>query len=90
MAKSIAFHLQKGGVGKTSVCGALACQSALSGKRTLMIDCDPQGNLSSWFLKEAPKYELSDVLQGKCFWKDSVVKVDDIDNLYILPTYSIG
>ena len=90
MAKSIAFHLQKGGVGKTSVCGALACQSALSGKRTLMIDCDPQGNLSSWFLKEAPKYELSDVLQGKCFWKDSVVKVDDIDNLYILPTFSIG
>ena len=49
MAKSIAFHLQKGGVGKTSVCGTLACQSALSGHKTLMIDCDPQGNLSSWF-----------------------------------------
>ncbi len=90
MSKAIAFHLQKGGVGKTSVCGALACQSALSGYKTLMIDCDPQGNLSSWFLEEAPKFELSDVLQGKCYVLDAVVKLDTIDNLYILPTFSIG
>ena len=90
MAKSIAFHLQKGGIGKTSVCGALACQSALSGHKTLMIDCDPQGNLSSWFLNVAPKFELSDVLQGKCYWNDAIVKVDDIEGLYILPTFSIG
>lgn len=90
MSKSIAFHLQKGGVGKTSVCGTLACQSALSGHKTLMIDCDPQGNLSSWFLEEAPKFELSDVLQGKCFWKDAVVNIPSIDDLYILPTFSIG
>lgn len=90
MSKSIAFHLQKGGVGKTSVCGTLACQSALSGHKTLMIDCDPQGNLSSWFLNEAPKFELSDVLQGKCYWKDAVVQCAGLENLYILPTFSIG
>ncbi len=90
MSKAIAFHLQKGGVGKTSVCGTLACQSALSGHKTLMIDCDPQGNLSSWFLQNAPQYELSDVLQGKCYYSDAVTAVDNIDNLYILPTFSIG
>lgn len=90
MSKSIAFHLQKGGVGKTSVCGTLACQSALSGKKTLMIDCDPQGNLSSWFLQSSPSYELSDVLQGKCYWNDAIVKISEIDNLFILPTFSIG
>ncbi len=90
MSKSIAFHLQKGGVGKTSVCGTLACQSALGGKKTLMIDCDPQGNLSSWFLQNSPNFELSDVLQGKCYWNDAIVKVAEIDNLYILPTFSIG
>ena len=49
MSKAIAFHLQKGGVGKTTVSGTLACQSALNGLKTLLIDCDPQGNLSSWF-----------------------------------------
>lgn len=90
MSKAIAFHLQKGGVGKTSVSGALACQSALSGVKTLLIDCDPQGNLSSWFLTSPPKYELSDVLQGKCFWRDAIVSQDEINSLYILPTFSIG
>ena len=62
MAKTIAFHLQKGGVGKTTISGTLACQSALDGYKTLLIDVDPQGNASSWFLKKTPKYELADVV----------------------------
>lgn len=90
MAKTISFHLQKGGVGKTTISGTLACQSALSGVKTLLIDVDPQGNSSSWFLKEAPKYELADVLQGKCFIKDAVVPAEQVENLYILPTFGIG
>ena len=72
MSKTIAFHLQKGGVGKTTISGTLACQSALDGFKTLVIDCDPQGNLSSWFLRNAPKYELSDVLQGRCYVNDAI------------------
>ena len=90
MSKTIAFHLQKGGVGKTTISGTLACQSALDGKRTLVIDCDPQGNLSSWFLKSTPKYELSDVLQGRCYVEDALLPVPDMDNLFILPTFGIG
>ncbi|MDD5972353.1 MAG: ParA family protein [Spirochaetales bacterium] len=90
MAKTVAFHLQKGGVGKTTISGTLACQSALSGHKTLIIDCDPQGNISSWFLKEPPKYELADVLQGKCYVNDAIVKIPAVDNLYILPTFGIG
>ena len=90
MSKTIAFHLQKGGVGKTTISGTLACQSALDGCKTLVIDCDPQGNLSSWFLKNAPKYELSDVLQGKCYVRDAILPSADVDNLYILPTFGIG
>ena len=65
MAKTISFHLQKGGVGKTTISGTLACQSALDGYHTLFVDIDPQGNASSWFLKEAPKLELADVVRGK-------------------------
>ena len=90
MSKTVAFHLQKGGVGKTTISGTLACQSALDGKKTLAIDCDPQGNLSSWFLKEPPKYELADVLQGRCFARNAIVSIPEVENLFVLPTFGIG
>ena len=90
MSKTVAFHLQKGGVGKTTISGTLACQSALDGFRTLAIDCDPQGNLSSWFLKEPPRYELSDVLQGRCYSRNAIVSIPEAENLFVLPTFGIG
>ena len=90
MSKTVAFHLQKGGVGKTTISGTLACQSAMEGFRTLVIDCDPQGNLSSWFLSEPPKYELSDVLQGRCYVGNAIVVAPGLENLSILPTFGIG
>ena len=90
MSKTVAFHLQKGGVGKTTISGTLACQSALEGHKTLVIDCDPQGNLSSWFLKDPPKYELSDVLQGRCYVGNAIVAAPELENLCILPTFGIG
>lgn len=90
MAKTIAFHLQKGGVGKTTISGTLACQSAIEGVKTLLVDVDPQGNASSWFLKKAPKYELADVVQGNCYINDAIVKVPQVENLYLLPTFGIG
>ncbi|MDD4083194.1 MAG: ParA family protein, partial [Sphaerochaetaceae bacterium] len=45
MGKALAFHLQKGGVGKTTISGTLACQSAMEGYKTLIIDVDPQGSI---------------------------------------------
>jgi len=90
MAKTLSFHLQKGGVGKTTISGTLACQSALDGYRTLFVDMDPQGNASSWFLQDTPKYELADVVQGKCFVDDAIIPVLEIPQLFILPTFGIG
>jgi chromosome partitioning protein len=90
MRKAIAFHLQKGGVGKTTISGTLACQSALDGYKTLLVDVDPQGNASSWFLKNAPKYELADVIEGKCFSKEAIVALPSVPNFSILPTFGIG
>jgi chromosome partitioning protein len=90
MAKTIALHLQKGGVGKTTISGTLACQSALDGYSTILIDVDPQGNASSWFLKnKTPKFEFADVIQGKCYINDAIVPVASVDNLFILPTFGI-
>ena len=48
--KTIAFHIQKGGTGKTSCAGNVAAGLARHGHKTALIDCDQQGNASSWFL----------------------------------------
>ncbi len=90
MSKTISLHLQKGGIGKTTIAGTLACHSALEGVKTLLIDVDPQGNASSWFVTQELQWELSDVLQGVCFYHDAIVESTNVPNLHIIPTFGIG
>ena len=44
MGKVIALFNQKGGVGKTTTCVNLCCAFTEAGRRTLVVDCDPQGH----------------------------------------------
>lgn len=50
--KIISVANVKGGVGKTTVAGTLAAGLCLKGYKVLMIDSDPQTNLTMSFLKE--------------------------------------
>lgn len=61
--KTIAIANQKGGVGKTTVSRELSACCALRGLQTLVIDADPQGNLtSSWVDPDVYQLTLSHVL----------------------------
>jgi chromosome partitioning protein len=85
--KKIAFHIEKGGTGKTTMTGNVAAE-ARRHRNTLMVDGDPQGNLSSWYVTDEMQSELADVLQGSVALADAIIELRP--GLSILPTFPIG
>ena len=83
--KSVAFHIQKGGVGKTSCGGSVAAGLARKGHKTILVDCDQQGSASSWFLASPIDYELADAQAGKAATERTIIAMNIDRKLADLP-----
>ena len=82
----IAVTSGKGGVGKTSVSVNLAVSMAMSGKKVMLLDGDLGLANVDVMLGLQPKYNLADVIEGKCSLEDTLLKGPN--DLLIVPASS--
>ena len=86
MKKVVVFANQKGGVGKTTCTINIGFELARRGRHILLIDMDPQGNLTSWcgLNPDDCNRTVYDVLKGTATMED--IMVQSQENLFVAPS----
>ncbi|MFP4497593.1 MAG: ParA family protein [Vulcanimicrobiota bacterium] len=86
MARTITIANQKGGVGKTTTTINLSVALAMQGRKSLLVDLDPQGNTTAGIGidKKDIKHSVYDVLLGN-FKISEVMLETDCDGVFIVP-----
>ncbi len=86
MSRIIALVNQKGGVGKSTTAVNLGAALAVSGKKVLVVDADPQGNTTTGFGIEKHRLtrDVYNVLMGEASI-DDVAQRTEMDTLMLVP-----
>lgn len=87
MATVISVTNQKGGVGKTTTAVNLAYYIAKTGRRTLLIDFDPQGNATSGLGidKQDLQLTMADVVMGQASLDQVIIQMS-YKNFFLAPS----
>jgi len=91
MASVYAIANRKGGVGKTVTCAALAAAFSEKGKRTLAIDCDPQGNLTTALGLDPNSFEITlynVMIQPEEFALATAIVATEVSGVDLVPANS--
>lgn len=85
MKKTCIFANQKGGVGKTACSLNVGFELARRGRGVLLVDTDPQGNLTTWSGFDPDSFDLTvyDIIKNSLPVEDVMVHVRD--DLWLLP-----
>ena len=90
MTRTISLINNKGGVGKTTSCLNIGVALSMLGKKVLLVDIDPQGNLSDAFISiNQAQHTIKDLLEGTTTNINEVLLRGVKPNIDLLPSNNL-